>query len=148
MKITQIINEDAVIAREDLAGEAAYWLTRANNRESDMLFAVVENAFGTIERRFGIGSANVSVLTYRRFAEHMRTSVRRATEEGVRASATDGTLGSLLRQHMPDCYECACEIRSDLERRFGNAVPEDELLDLMLHVHKVVSNAAPARKRA
>lgn len=148
MKITQIINDDVVIAREDLAGEAAYWLRRTNDRQNEMLFAIVENAFGIIERRFGIGSANVSVLTYRRFAEHMRTSVRRATEEGIRASATDGTLGNLLRQHMPDCYACACEIRADLERRSGNAVPEDELLDLMLHVHKVVSNAAPARKQA
>ncbi len=149
MKITQILNENLVIAREEQAGEAAYWLTRANDRQSEMLFAIVENAFGIIERRFGIGSANVSVLTYRRFAEHMRTSVRRAIqEEGVRASATDGTLGSLLRQHMPDCYACACEIRSELERRSGNAVPEDELLDLMLHVHKVVSNAAPTRKQA
>lgn len=148
MKITQIINENLVIAREEQAGEAAYWLSRTNDRESEMLFAIVENAFGIIERRFGIGSANVSVLTYRRFAEHMRTSVRRAIQEGVRASATDGTLGSLLRQHMPDCYACACEIRADLEQRSGNAVPEDEMLDLMLHVHKVVSNAVPVRKQA
>lgn len=148
MKITQILNEDLVIAREEQAGEAAYWLNRTKGRESEMLFAIVENAFGIIERRFGVGSANVSVLTYRRFAEHMRTSARRATRENVRSSAADGTLESLLRPHMPDCYACACEIRSELERRSGNAVPEDELLDLMLHVHKVVSNAAPAQKRA
>ncbi|GEM_PF-6576465 len=148
MKITQIINEDLVIAQEEHAEEAACWLQGSIGRESESLLAIVENAFGIIERHFGVERAEVSSLTYRRFAEHMRTSLRYAMKEGMRPSAADGTLGALLRQHMPDCYECACEIRDELERRSGCPVPEDELLDLMLHVYKVVSNMSLSRKRA
>ncbi|OWA33354.1 hypothetical protein B9G55_22010 [Saccharibacillus sp. O16] len=147
MKITQIINEDLVMAREDQAGEASYWLTRSSGEPHDLLFVVVENAFGIIGRHFGIGASDVSVLTYRRFAEHMRTSLRRALKDDVRTSEKDGTLGDLLRQHMPECDACAREIRRDLERRSGHTVPEEELLDLMLHVHKVVSNAVFASRR-
>ncbi|CAM3534011.1 MULTISPECIES: PRD domain-containing protein [Saccharibacillus] len=143
MKITQIINEHTVVAQEECSGEASYWIKRPEaNEEGRLLFAVLEHAFETIERRFGIGAADVSVLTYRRFAEHLRTSVRRALRAETRASATDGTLGGLIRRHMPDCYACAGEIRADLERRCGARLPEDEMLDLMLHVHKVISVSA------
>lgn len=140
MKITRIINDDMVIAQEEQADEAKYWQKQGARGEGELLFAALENAFGIIERRFGIGSSDVSLLTYRRFAEHMRTSVRRALRTEDRGTATDGALGRLIREHMPDCYECAGEIRNDLERRSGARLPEDELLDLMLHVHKVVAS--------
>lgn len=142
MKITQIINDHMVIAQEEQADEVIYWKKQATGGEGELLFATLENAFEIIERRFGIRSSDVSVLTYRRFAEHMRTSVRRALRTEDRSTATDSTLGCLIREHMPECYECAGEIRSDLERRSGARLPDDELLDLMLHVHKVVSSGA------
>ena len=142
MKITQIINDDMVIAQEEQADEATYWKKQGTRGEGELLFAALENAFGIIERRFGIGSSDVSVLTYRRFAEHMRTSVRRTLRTEDRGSATDGVLGRLIREHMPECYACAEDIRNDLERRSGTRLPEDELLDLMLHVHKVVASGA------
>ncbi|MEJ8303268.1 PRD domain-containing protein [Saccharibacillus sacchari] len=141
MRITQIINEHMVIAEEEQMNEAIYWQKQATGGEGELLFATLENAFDIIERRFGIASSDVSVLTYRRFAEHMRTSVRRALRTEDRSAATDGTLGRLIREHMPECYACAGEIRTDLERRCGTRLPEDELLDLMLHVHKVVSGS-------
>ncbi|NGZ77107.1 PRD domain-containing protein [Saccharibacillus alkalitolerans] len=145
MRITQIINDHMVVAEEEQAGEAGYRSRTAQSKEGELLFGVLENAFGAIERRFGIKSGDVSELTYRRFAEHLRTSVRRAAKAEERETATDGTLGELIRTHMPECYKCADEIRSDLERRCGTTLPEDELLDLMLHVHKVISGTAKSR---
>ncbi|MDO3410325.1 PRD domain-containing protein [Saccharibacillus sp. CPCC 101409] len=142
MRITQIVNEHMLIAAEERPGEAACWIKGRGegrrDRETNLLFPLLENAFDSIRRRFGIGAEDVSELTYRRFAEHLRTSVRRAVIGDERGPATDGTLALLIRQNLPECYECAREIRSELERSCGARMPEDELLDLMLHVNKVV----------
>jgi transcriptional regulatory protein LevR len=141
MKITQIINDHTVVAQTEDTGHAGdlSGCTKANG-EARYLRAVIENAFDLIGRRFGVEAADVSALTYRRFAEHLRTSIRRAIGTERRSSAVDPELGRLIRTHLPDCFECAADIRMELERLCGARLPEDELFDLMLHVHKVVSN--------
>ncbi|WP_172254529.1 PRD domain-containing protein [Saccharibacillus deserti] len=141
MKITQIINDHAVVAQTEYTGQAGNLsgCTKASG-EARYLRAVIETAFDLIGRRFGVEAADVSALTYRRFAEHLRTTIRRAIGTERRGSAVDPALGRLVRTHLPDCFECAADIRMELECLCGARLPEDELFDLMLHVHKIVSN--------
>lgn len=94
------------------------------------LFDVLENAY---ERPFDRDTVNAA-----RFITHLRYFFVRA-KSGSQLEEQGGKLQAAIREAYPDAYSTALKLQAVLELRLGEALTDDEVTYLTLHVARMVN---------
>ena len=98
------------------------------------LFDVLENAYG---RRFDLDSVSAA-----RFVTHLRYFFIRM-RKGEQLSEGHDILGPAIQQAYPEAYSCALKLAAVLELRLGDAITDNEVLYLTMHVARLAAEPAP-----
>lgn len=96
---------------------------------------VLEELTALVEKRLGIRLDRDS-YNYARFAMHLQFLVQRL-QAGKPVRDEGGVLLDQTAREYPAIYDCACAIARHLEERYGWQCSRDEILYLMLHIHRV-----------
>lgn len=73
---------------------------------------------------------------YARFLTHVKYAVQRI-EEGAMLTNPDPHFYDVVREKEPSAYRCATVIREYVLDQFGAALPDEEMLYLMLHISRL-----------
>lgn len=96
---------------------------------------VLEELTAIVEQRLGIVLCREG-YNYARFAMHLQFLVQRL-QAGRPAQDNSENLLEQTAQEYPEIYDCACALVRHLEERYGWQCSRDEILYLMLHIHRV-----------
>ncbi len=80
-----------------------------------------------------------SDFNYNRFVMHLRYYFQRI-ESANQFFNSAKELIDPIRQNHPDVYTCSYEIAQVIEKRLNIACTEDEILYLMIHVYRIITN--------
>lgn len=98
---------------------------------------VLEDVTALVEQTLGIRLDREN-YNYARFAMHIQFLVRRLrSDEPVQAGS--GKILTELSREYPEVYHCACLVAQHLEERYHWHCSEDEVLYLLMHIHRVQS---------
>jgi beta-glucoside operon transcriptional antiterminator len=95
----------------------------------------VQDIVGIARAHLGVALAPDSAA-YARFLTHVKFAVQRI-EEGQLLAGSDSQLYEMVRDKDPTAHECALAIAEYVVQRYGVALPEEELLYLMVHVNRL-----------
>ena len=98
-------------------------------------FNVLEELTAIVEQRLGIKLCREG-YNYARFAMHLQFLVQRL-QTGRPAQDESGSLLEQTAQEYPQIYACACALAHHLQERYGWQCSRNEILYLMLHIHRV-----------
>ncbi|MGV1004506.1 MAG: PRD domain-containing protein [Candidatus Nanopelagicales bacterium] len=90
-----------------------------------------------VERRMGL-KLDVGSVAYARFLTHLKFSLQRI-ESGQLLSGPDSGLYPVVRERAPQAHACALEIGALVAQRYQVALPDEELLYLMLHINRLAA---------
>lgn len=96
---------------------------------------VLEDVTALVERTLGVRLDREN-YNYARFAMHIQFLVRRL-RSGAAVHHNNGRLLDELAAEYPDAYSCARLVANQLEEKHGWHCSEDEVLYLLLHIHRV-----------
>ena len=99
------------------------------------LFDVLEKAYGRPFDRDSVSAA--------RFVTHLRYFFIRL-RRGEQLAEGHDVLGGAIREAYPEAYSCALKLAAVLELRLGDAITDNELMYLTMHVARLAAEP-PAR---
>ena len=95
----------------------------------------VQDIVGIVRAHLGVALTPDSAA-YARFLTHVKFAVQRIEDDQLLVGA-DTQLYDMVRTKDPRAHECAVAIASYVEQRYGVALPEEELLYLMVHINRL-----------
>lgn len=96
---------------------------------------VLEELTAIVERQLGIQLCREG-YNYARFAMHLQFLVQRL-QAGRPVQDESGSLLEQTAREYPRIYDCACALARHLQERYGWQCSRNEILYLMLHIHRV-----------
>jgi len=140
LEILELIAESTgVVMPVDEAGFITMHLVNAE-LNGDMASALsttsaVQDIVGIVRANLGIALDPESVA-YARFLTHVKFAVQRIEGDQLLVGA-DTQLYDMVREKDPKAHECALAIADYVDQRYSVALPEEELLYLMVHVNRL-----------
>ena len=95
----------------------------------------VQDIVGIVRAHLGVALTPDSAA-YARFLTHVKFAVQRI-EDGQLLVGADTQLYDMVRDKDPRAHDCALAIASYVQQRYSVALPEEELLYLMVHINRL-----------
>lgn len=103
--------------------------------------ALISEAADKIEQFFSI-TIDRNDFNYHRFAMHMRYYVKRIKEKEQFMDDNVAIL-QVMKEKIPEIFECACMIGRFVDEKLGEKSTEDEMLYLMMHINRIIKKIVP-----
>ncbi len=106
--------------------------------ETMLITEITKSIVKTIQSLFDV-SLNKESMNYSRFVTHIRYFMNRQIHnEEMKASGSDN-LYKIIQEQYPKSYACGLMIREMLKREYNLSVSDDEMIYLIIHIERLVS---------
>lgn len=106
--------------------------------ETLLITEITKSIVKTIQSLFGISLPKDSI-NYSRFVTHIRYFMNRHLHNQVEQEARNQNLYKILQEQYPQSYACGLMIRELLKNNYQITVNDDEMVYLILHIERIVS---------
>lgn len=126
---------------EDEAGFIALHIVNANfkeeKRETILSTKIIDGILRIIKGEFNI-EFNKNDMNYDRLLTHLRYFSKRIIVNKYLNNDSKGLIDIIMIKY-PKEYDCALNIRKYIKEEFNYEVSDDEIIYLVLHIHRVVT---------
>ncbi|KAA6460482.1 BglG family transcription antiterminator LicT [Bacillus thuringiensis] len=127
---------------EDEAGSIALHLINAQQSQNDMgntmnMTKIINDVLTIVKYHYGL-EVDENSINYSRFVTHLRYFSYRLTQN---ESTIEGEkeLYKQVKKKYPEAYRCTQKIKAYLSSSYDKNPNKDEMLYLMLHIHRITS---------
>ena len=106
--------------------------------ETMLITEITKSIVKTIQSLFEV-SLNKESMNYSRFVTHIRYFMNRQIHNEEMVSNTNNNLYQIIQEQYPKSYACGLMIREMLKREYNLSVNDDEMIYLIIHIERVVS---------
>ncbi len=132
----------------DEAGSIAIHIVNAeydcNMAKTMEMTKIIQNSLNLVRYTFHV-SFDEESLNYQRFVTHMLFFAQRVLENKMNQDGQD-FLYNMMKQQFPKEFNCACKIRSLVEKQYDIVLPDDEVSFLCVHIVRVTSGKEKLKK--
>lgn len=125
---------------QDEAANIALHIANAEAHESMSItldiIKIVEDILNIVKYYFIIDFDEES-LDYFRFLTHIKFFAQRLLNKEV-VEASNDELFEIMKEKIPEAYECTVKIKRYIEKYYDYVVNNDEMMYLMLHINRLV----------
>lgn len=102
-----------------------------------MTMQIISQIVAIVEERFETHIDRES-YSYSRFTSHLRYLIQRLQSSEKPASEEKDSVLNTLRREYPRIYDCTRQITEYLLKTWGWTCNEEEMVYLMMHIHRVI----------
>jgi beta-glucoside operon transcriptional antiterminator len=106
--------------------------------ETMLITEITKSIVKTIQALFEV-SLNKESMNYSRFVTHIRYFMNRQIHKEEMTSNANDNLYQIIQDQYPKSYTCGLMIREMLKREYNLDVSDDEMIYLIIHIERVVS---------
>nr|WP_277346801.1 PRD domain-containing protein [Vagococcus fluvialis] len=106
--------------------------------ETMLITEITKSIVKTIQSLFEV-SLNKESMNYSRFVTHIRYFMNRQIHKEEMTSNANDNLYQIIQDQYPKSYACGLMIREMLKREYNLDVSDDEMIYLIIHIERVVS---------
>lgn len=106
--------------------------------ETMLITEITKSMVKTIQSLFDV-SLNKESMNYSRFVTHIRYFMNRQLHNQELATESNEKLYQIIQEQYPKSYACGLMIREMLSKQYGLSVSDDEMIYLIIHIERVVS---------
>lgn len=107
--------------------------------ETILITKITKSMVKTIQTLFNV-SLHKDSLNYSRFVTHIRYFMNRQLHGHDAKIQENDKLYGIIQEQYPKSYACGLVIREMLSREYGFAISDDEMIYLMIHIERVVTD--------
>ncbi|MDA9471570.1 PRD domain-containing protein [Enterococcus sp. 5H] len=111
-----------------------------SKNETLLIAKITKSMVKIIQSLFNV-SLNKESINYSRFVTHIRYFMNRQLHNKVEAKQSDGKLYLIIQEQYQKSYACALMIRELLKKEYNLVISDDEMIYLIIHIERVVSEA-------
>lgn len=106
--------------------------------ETMLITSITKSMVKTIQALFDI-VLNKESMNYSRFVTHIRYFMNRQIRQEEMVSSNDEKLYQIIQEQYPKSYACGLMIREMLKKEYQLEISDDEMVYLIIHIQRVVS---------
>lgn len=118
---------------------------KESKNETLLIAAITKDMVKIIQSLFGV-ALNKESINYSRFVTHIRYFMNRQFHQREEVKNSEGTLYTIIQEQYPKSYACALMIRELLKKDYQFTISDDEMIYLIIHIERVVSEANRSKK--
>ncbi|MFC4710211.1 PRD domain-containing protein [Enterococcus eurekensis] len=106
--------------------------------ETMLITAITKSMVKTIQSLFDV-VLNKESMNYSRFVTHIRYFMNRQIRQEEMIANPDDKLYLIIQEQYPKSYACGLMIREMLKKEYQLVINDDEMIYLIIHIQRVVS---------